>query len=74
LAIIFWTVMTVLLRRPVAVNRTTARMNIRRRLPPKRVEPAAPAASPSSGDPSGESSDRISGPSPTSSPARRSVA
>jgi lipopolysaccharide/colanic/teichoic acid biosynthesis glycosyltransferase len=34
LAILFWTVVTVLLRRPVAVHRDTGRMNVRRRMTP----------------------------------------
>jgi hypothetical protein len=32
--IIFWTVMTVIIGKPVAVNRTSGRMNIRRRKQP----------------------------------------
>ncbi len=37
LAVLYWTVVTVIMRRPVAVHRETARMNIRRRRAPRAV-------------------------------------
>jgi lipopolysaccharide/colanic/teichoic acid biosynthesis glycosyltransferase len=43
LAILFWGAVTVLLRRPVAVNRQTGSMNLRRRRPVDRTHHATPA-------------------------------
>jgi lipopolysaccharide/colanic/teichoic acid biosynthesis glycosyltransferase len=68
LKILFWTVMTVLLRRPVAVHRTTARMNIRRR---PTVEPEAEPALSSE---SRSDDEQFETPTSAPSPARRSVA
>jgi lipopolysaccharide/colanic/teichoic acid biosynthesis glycosyltransferase len=41
LAVLYWTVATVIMRRPVAVHRDTAKMNIRRRRAPRAVPAAA---------------------------------
>jgi lipopolysaccharide/colanic/teichoic acid biosynthesis glycosyltransferase len=46
-AVLYWTVITVIMRRPVAVHRHTAKMNIRRRRTPR----AVPAADPQPGAP-----------------------
>lgn len=46
LSVMRWTLVTMLLRRPVSVNRRDARMNIRRRPAPASAAAAAPAAPP----------------------------
>jgi hypothetical protein len=90
LKILFWTVMTVLLRRPVAVHRTTARMNIRRRPttepeagghttsshPAAMLGANAPAAAAEHAVSAESRSDeeRLGTPTSAPSPARRSVA
>lgn len=45
IAVLYWTVVTVIMRRPVAVHRDTARMNIRRRRVPRPLQ-AAPDSGP----------------------------
>ncbi len=67
LAILYWTVATILLRRPVAVNRTTGRMNIRRR-PAVKLPESVPASA--SLEPVAE----VLAPTLAPTPARESVA
>lgn len=68
ISIIRWTFVTVVLRRPVAVNRTTAKMNVRRRRPGESVTVA-----PAKVQPSPEATKRAT-PTRQPSPARESAA
>jgi lipopolysaccharide/colanic/teichoic acid biosynthesis glycosyltransferase len=81
LAVLYWTVATVIMRRPVAVHRNTAKMNIRRRHRAPRAVPAAdprsatpnPAISPSGSVASAAVASPVAA-SPAQPPARQSVA